>query len=391
MPEMRVAVLTSLFPSPQRPFEGVFAERRWRVMADRGHSVTVVQPLPYSPPLVVRGTRAALRKAPRQAWQNGMLVHRPRYLHVPGCPVWNARRFVGVGGRACRDLGPEVVVADYAWPAAAVVPRLHRTGVPGVVSARGSDLRIAGSHATLERLFIQALQASAGWCGVAEHLVREMDRMAERPGRGRLVPNGVDADLFQIRPRPAARSQLGLDPDSTVVLVVGHLIPRKDPLLALRTFASAAPSLADARLVFIGDGPLLSELRGEARQLGIDDRTSTPGVESPSRLAQWYAATDCLLLCSSWEGRPNVVLEALACGRPVLATHTDGSAELLHEHPAFLADDRDPGRLGQRLLRLLDDPPDPARLRDSVLPLTWQSSCDVLEECLRTAISGDRP
>jgi glycosyltransferase involved in cell wall biosynthesis len=386
---MRVAVLTSLYPTPRRPFEGIFAERRWRGMADRGHRVTVVQPLPFSPPVLSRGRRPDLQGIPRSTEQHGVEIRRPRYLHLPGLPAWNATAFAGAAGRPTRLAHPDVVVADYAWPAAAAVRSLTSSGFPCVICARGSDLRIADSHPKLRGRLAEALRAAVEWCGVGEHLLLFMSRIAGQPARGRLVPNGVDSATFTVRSKSDARPLRDLPPAARVVLVVGHLIPRKDPLLAVEIFAAARGRLGDARLVFIGEGPLEVEVSRLADELGVADHVVLPGPQPPHELATWYAAADCLLLCSTWEGRPNVVLESLACGRPVLATHSDGSAEVLEAFPQMIAESRDPGVLADRLTRLIDDPPSPETLRAAVVDLTWAASCERLEALLESAAAGD--
>ena len=93
-----------------------------------------------------------------------------------------------------------------------------------------------------------------------------------------------------------------------------------------------------------------------------------------------------LLLTSTREGRPNVVLEALASGRPVLATAAGGTAELLVDWTdRSLAETRDPGTLSRMLTALLDDPPPPAALRASVEPLSWSASLATLEGFLEEA------
>jgi len=326
---------------------------------------------------------------PRHTDRNGLRVHHPRYLHFPGKPLWNAHGFARAGAAGVRVIRPDVVVADYAWPAAAAVPRLAAAGIPGVVSARGSDLRIAEADGRLVRRLADALRVAPEWCAVGEHLLLLMNRIAGERGRGRLIPNGVDGELFTITPRPEARSQCGVNPGARVVLVVGHLIPRKDPLLALEVFAAARKRLGDGRLVFVGEGPLEADLRDAAERLGIAERVVLAGASPPHQLAAWYSAADCLLLCSTWEGRPNVALEALACGRPVLATINDGSAEVLRDQQRMLADTRQPGELADRLVGLIEDPPPPERLRSSVLHLTWSASCDLLERCLERAAGGE--
>jgi len=234
---MRVAVLTSLYPGPPRPFEGLFAERRWLGMKARGHDVAVTHPLPRTPGPFATGGWAEIRRMPRREVRQGIAIERPRYLHLPGRARWNASAFARVGLRSLlAGDRPDVVVADYAWPAAAIAPLLRRLSIPCVINGRGSDVLQVTGEAGLGGLLSSFLQAAGHWCAVSEDLVTVMDRLGQAPGRGVLVPNGVDLEAFTLGDRRAARDALGLPRERALVLVVGHLIPRKDPLLALDAF-----------------------------------------------------------------------------------------------------------------------------------------------------------
>jgi glycosyltransferase involved in cell wall biosynthesis len=205
---------------------------------------------------------------------------------------------------------------------------------------------------------------------------------------GVLVANGIDHALFHPRDRAATRRALGLElaDDQRLVLVCGHLIERKDPLLALETFARGGGPRD--RLVFLGRGPLVPALEAAIFARGLGQRVELRGEVPPESLALWYGAADALLLTSRREGRPNVVLEALASGRPVLATEAGGTAEVLGElAPRMLARTRDPGALGVALERLLAEPAHPQDCAAAVAHLTWDASLDALERCLAAAVA----
>ena len=99
----------------------------------------------------------------------------------------------------------------------------------------------------------------------------------------------------------------------------------------------------------------------------------------------WYRAANLLLLTSRREGRPNVVLEALSAGCPVLATSAGGTGELISD-PRMLASTRDPEQLGKMLRELLDTPPDSISLRSTVGHLSWAASIDALEGVLEAVV-----
>jgi glycosyltransferase involved in cell wall biosynthesis len=323
---------------------------------------------------------------PRHEVRQGIAIDRPRYLHLPGRARGNASAFARAGLRSLlAGDRPDVVVADYAWPAGAIAPLLGRHALPCVINGRGSDVLQVTGEAGLGEQLASYLKAAGHWCAVSDDLLSVMDRLGQAPGRGILVPNGVDLEAFRIGDPGAARDALGLPRDRALVLVVGHWIPRKDPLLALDAFLAGAPD--DALCAFVGRGPLEAELRARANDAGAGERVRLVGEVRPEELGSWYTAADLLLLTSRREGRPNVVLEALASGRPVLATEAGGTGELLGEfRQRCLSSRRDAEHLGAMLKDLLAHPPQAEELRASVAELSWDRSLDALEDCLRAAI-----
>ncbi len=386
---MRIEVLTSLYPSAARPVEGLFAERRWLGMRARGHEVRVTQPLPFASRWLPLARWRALACVPARETRSGIEIERPRYWHLPGRARANAAAFARAGLRALgRRPAPDAVVLDYAWPAAAAVPALRERRIPCVLSGRGSDVLEVAGEAGLADELAYALRVAGHWCAVSQDLLRVMDRLGNKPGHGVLVPSGIDPASFRPRARAEARAGLGLAAEGRLVLVCGHLIERKDPLLALEVFARGADERD--RLVFLGRGPLEGELDAAIRARALAQRVERRGEVAPEELVRWYAAADLLLLTSRREGRPNVVLEALASGRPVLATDAGGTAELLGECNALmLARTREPGALARQLAGLLATRFDPAALAASVAHLTWDASLNALEACLAAAVADD--
>ena len=391
---MKIAVLTSLYPSAVRPNEGIFAERRWLRIRDRGHEVAIVQPLPVAPPIWIgRPDWVEISRMAGIEDRSGLRVERPRYFHWPGRSRSNANAFAKCGLRRILELDarPDVIVADYAWPASAVAPLIEGTEIACVVSGRGSDVNEVAGEADLGKELARYLLSAGHWCGVSQNLVSRMDEIAGIAGRGVLVPNGIDMGLFRPRNREEARQELHMDQQVIIVLVVGNLVEAKDPLLACATFSVLRDLLeSPARQVFIGRGPLAANLRKEAKRRGVNEYIQLIGEVEPKELTTWYAAADLLLLCSRREGRPNVVLEALACGLPVLATDAGGTGELLAGLDGMLARTREPAQLAALAATLLSKPRDSHRLSSHVSGFSWDQSSATLEGILMRAVQAKR-
>jgi glycosyltransferase involved in cell wall biosynthesis len=162
-----------------------------------------------------------------------------------------------------------------------------------------------------------------------EYLRQRAIRMGINASKVINVLNGCDSNVFCLADRSAARVQLGIDDKAELVLFVGRLDPRKGIFELLEAFASLAKRRPNLRLAYIGDGPDGEQLRHKARNLAVEDRIILANACPSRKVAQWLAAANLLALPSYSEGCPNAVIEALSCGRPVVATEVGGIPELV--------------------------------------------------------------
>jgi glycosyltransferase involved in cell wall biosynthesis len=186
--------------------------------------------------------------------------------------------------------------------------------------------------------------------------------------------NGVDLTRFQPQPVAAARQRLGL-PAGPILLMVGHLVELKGHRLAIDALALLRRTHPEARLVIVGDGPERQRLERQAVECGLVSAMRFVGAVPNSDLAEWYSAADVLVLASSREGSPNVVLEALACGTPVAATRVGGVPEIVDD-PAVgsLTDERTAQALSDAIRRTLAAKTDRARIRAHAERFGWQQT-----------------
>ena len=215
-----------------------------------------------------------------------------------------------------------------------------------------------------------------------------VDRYGADPERIRAIPNGCDAALFHPGDRRAAREALGLPQDDEIVLEVGRLVPEKglrELLHATRRLAATRPGV---RVVFVGDGPMQAELAA-----ALIAEPALPlqlaGSQAPAQVAQWMVASDLVTLPSYSEGHPNVLVEALACGRPVVATPVGGIPEVVDAASGLLVPARDADALAEALAQALDRDWDEATLARRFSRDWQQVARETLLAC-EEAVAGTR-
>lgn len=382
---MKLLVFSSLFPNAVDPHHGIFVANRLALWRERhGGEAEVVAPVPLAPPLGPRRwTR--YRAIPDRETHRGLIVHHPRYPSPPGFGDGWRGQLMAAGVRrrllsVAKRFQPDVLDAHYAYPdgaaAAQLRPTLERAlgrRLPLLITCRGTDLNLLPGLPAVRRRIVTALGDADHVICVAEALTavaRELGLPAERVSTLR---NGVDTEAFSPGDRALARRRTGLPDSGKVLLCVGHLIERKGQHLLLAAYARVHPHDGPL-LVFVGGGEQRSSLEALADSLGLAERVRFVGAVPPETLGDWYRAADVMILASLREGWPNVVLEALACGTPVIATRIWGTPEILDGCPAGLLVSADVDGLAEGLARV--DDLDPGAARPWAERHTWDATVD---------------
>lgn len=376
---LRVLLFSSLFPSVARPRHGIFVETRLRhLLRDGGIDARVIAPVPWFPSqAAIFGRYARLAATPRRATREGGLsVSHPRYLMLPKLGVAlqpdSMARAAWGDVAAWRRSGwmPQLIDAHYFYPDGVAAALLaERLQLPFVVTARGSDINVLGQQPARARRIVWAAQRAAFVVAVSARLKEAMAAMGVDRRKIVVLRNGVDLDLFAPQPVPAARHRFGL-PAGRVAACVGNLLPEKGQALAIAALARMDQGL----LLIVGDGPLRHELQALAQQLGVDQRVRFIGTLPQSELRHLYSAIDALLLPSTREGWPNVVLEALACGTPVVASDVGAVADMLTEpHLGRIVGPREASAFAAALEAVWAAPPAREAIRRHAARFDWAS------------------
>ncbi|HLI21740.1 MAG TPA: glycosyltransferase family 4 protein [Stellaceae bacterium] len=327
----RIVTFTTLFPNAAAPSHGVFVENRLRHLIASGRAAArVVAPVPWFPSgAAMFGDYARFTKAPKREERHGLAIEHPRYPVVPKVGMTAAPLLLFLAAlpvlRRLHEVADfDLIDAHYFYPDGVAAALLGRAlGKPVVITARGTDINLIPRHRLPRRMIRWAGAQAAGMIAVSEALRRAMIAIGLPAHRIRTLRNGVDLTMFQPTERDATRRILGLN--GPTLLSVGHLIERKGHDRVI----GALPKLPGFSLLIAGEGPERSHLEAQASMLGVSERVRFLGAIPHAELARIYSAVDALVLASSREGWPNVLLEAMACGTPVVASNVWGAPELV--------------------------------------------------------------
>jgi glycosyltransferase involved in cell wall biosynthesis len=330
---MRILTLTNLFPNPYQPQRGVF-NRQQLLELVRTHQVHVISPLAWTDELRSRRRAGARISADRQTTCHGIPVDHPRYLFPPKC-------FRGSYGhcfeasvrptfeRVLKQFEPELLYAPWAYPDGWAAVRLgHAAGLPVVIKVHGSDVLLSGRYPGRLRRTLEALQAADAIISVSEDLRQRMIEVGIDSSRIETIYDGVNQALFCPGSREAARTLLGIPTTAQVVLFVGNLVSIKGVDILIDAFAQLACDSPDRICYLIGHGPLGGSLQRHIDRLQLSSQIRLLGERAHAELPDWYRAADLFVLPSHSEGVPCVVLEAAACGTPIVASDVGGIPEL---------------------------------------------------------------
>ena len=357
----RLAVVTSYFPIRAQPYRGHSAYQTLRRMTS-SMDIRVFCPFAAYPAFLRPRNFSYVRVDPSYSPSDVAA----EYFEYPALPLVS-RPFNGL---VCahsvlpylETFQPDLILSYYVYPEGyAAISAGKRLGVPVILGAIGSDInRIPDSISAF--LARKALREASFVLTVSEHLREQAIRLGASLERSRAVRNGCDTSVFRIADRSAARTALGIDAESEVVVFVGWIAPTK----GLRELVDAMKSLRVShprlQLFCIGEGAFQAEMEARAIHAGLRDRIRFLGRRSSLEVASWLAAANIFCLPSYAEGCPNSVIEALACGRPVVATNVGGIPELVNSESGILVAPQDSEALADALKQALSRRWDEARI-----------------------------
>ena len=346
---MQIGVIAPLYPTRKEPYRGAAIWNTLRALTAHA-SVSAYCVHPY--PKFVYRRSFRYHDEPVHALQYGVPAQMVNYFAVPWATrCWNAHAIHRRLMRTLRDAALDLLLCYWIHPEGYAAVRLARAlGIPVVLGARGSDLaKFHGNPVLRKQIRLALEQADAVLC-VSQDLARRAIALGAAGERVLTIPNGIDRTVFDCHGADAAREQLRIPSGCRLAVFVGWLSELKgisQLVQALGLLQRRDPGRW--RLAVIGEGYLRSAVQRQIARLGLNGQVFLLGPKRPAEVADWMKAADVLCLPSETEGCPNVVLEALSVGTPVLATAVGGVPDLVHDDCGILIQNRQPEEIAQAL------------------------------------------
>ena len=375
---LSILTYSSLYPNCVQQRHGIFVEQRLlHLLRDFPVTSRVVAPVPWFPFKGKRfGAYGTLAEVPARETRGGVDVYHPRYGVIPALswrfsPLLMAAGTIGLLRRLHAAQPFDLIDAHFVYPDGAAASLLGRAlGVPVAITARGSDLSLMPRYALPRRFIRQAGARADALITVCNALKDAWLELGVTEDKIHVLRNGVDLQKFSPVSGHELRERLGVGA-RRMLLSVGNLVELKGNHLTIAALAH----LPDIVLVLVGEGPEEASLRKLAQQHGVAARVVFVGTVPQLALREYYSAADALVLASSREGWANVLLEAMACGTPVIASKVWGTPEVVAAPAAgVLLDERSPLGIVRAYQALFANLPSRAETRAYAAGFSWDET-----------------
>lgn len=391
---MKVLVYTTLFPNHVKPNSAIFIKRRMFHFAKLPNcEIKVVAPIPYCPPWKVLGKRYQYSRIEKYEIMEGIEVFHPRYFLVPKMSMIFHGLFLflstfGFVKRIYKTFPFDLVDGHYIYPdgfASSLICKYMNS--PLILSARGSDINQFTHFKSIKPMIRYTLDGADHIISVCNTLKQEMIDLGIDKSKISVIPNGVDTKSFYPVDKKEARHKLQIADNNKIILSVGSLIKRKGFHFILDSLPRLIQNDSKIHLYIVGEGNYRSLLEKKIKNLNLDQYVTLVGEVANSELKFWYSMADVFCLASSREGWPNVIMESLSCGTPVVATRVYGAPDILTSSDVGILVDSTCESLYIGLRKALETPWDRTRICAHVKDRDWFKVADEVKAVFNTVLN----
>ncbi len=370
---MNVLMLTSSYPKFRGDTTAPFVESIATNIAAQGVAVHVVLPEHHE---LRRGAVEdgvhfhSYKYAPRKEWtlwgyaealRGDVKLKRGVYALAPFALASSFNTLMQLTAREKFD----VIHAHWVLPNAPVAALVARQrNIPLVISMHGSDVFMAEKNRVFGSTARWCFDRAAWLTACSDDLMQRALAIGAEENKTELIPYGADAKAFHVLPQDAARvrAELKLQRGEIMILAVGRMVHKKGFEFLIGAMPNILRDAPHARLVLVGYGDLRDELETQAHALGLNGHITFAGRVPRQEIPAYFAAADIVSVPSvrdeagNVDGLPNVVLEAMAAGKPIVASNIAGFPDVIeHEASGLLVEEKNSDALANAIVKLARD------------------------------------
>ncbi len=381
----KIVAFTNLFPRPWEPQRATFNRQQLEWLSQRVN-LEVLVPVSW-----LDWLKARHRGENTTQSVSSIQAKYFRYFYTPKVLRWSygctlCLSSLQILSRLIGQNRPDVIYTPWVYPdgfAMIVIGRLLK--IPVVTMVQGSDINVFPAMFGVRPQIVWTLKHAAKVIAVSQDLANKCIALGSAPMDTHVIYNGVDRLSFKPLDQTGCRTQLGLDLQPKIVLYVGNILNSKGCLDLVESFALLKRQRADALLIYVGKGDACeAEIIAYANNVGMGSSVKFVGTQPLETIATWMGAADVVSLPSYNEGVPNVLMEAMACGKPIVATNVGGIPEVVPTFAGILVEAGNVAAIAEALLKVLETSWDKDKIVQHIAPFTWENNIVELQALLES-------
>lgn len=379
---MKILLVTNLFPTPIDPERGIFTLQLVKHL-NNYCNVTVVCPLPWFPNWKILKKHEKwfqYSQVPSKYIIDDIEVYSPKYPLLPKISENIHDKLMAIGLTSCiKNLHNifhfDAVNSQWLYPDSVAIDRVIKAlNIAHIPTGLGCDVNLDIYDKSKGKKILEMLNNAQAITVVSNNLKNELIKNNIPNDKITVIPNGIDIEKFKVLDKKSCRKSLHLDNDMPIILYVGRLSEEKSVSTLIDAAFKLIKSGTNIKVYLVGDGPLYEQLLNKVKELKIIDNIIFVGKVDHDDISTWMGATDYFCLPSLREGCPNVILESLGSGRPVVASKVGAIPDIVTSDSGVLFTPKDIDGLVSALKYALSKNWDSNKISSSVQSLSWDEA-----------------
>ncbi|KKH16921.1 glycosyltransferase family 4 protein [Methanosarcina mazei] len=363
-----ILIVSHLIPNNIEQNSGTFVFDQV-MMLSKFTTIKVIAPVVWFPFSKFTKKWGKLRNVKRKRSYGNLEVYYPRYLAIPNrvsATLASFLYFISVFMEALnikRRFKFDIIHAHFAYPDGASSVLLSQIfKKPVILTVHGSDINEFPKRKALRHLIVYTLNHVSHVIAVSESLKQNIIKLGIDESKITVIPNGYDPTMFKIIDKEKCRIKLNIPQNKKIILFIGNLVDVKGINYLIEAMAKIREHDNEILLIIIGEGDRKDKFKLLTQNYNLETYIKFVGPQKHDEIPLWFNACDLFVLPSVNEGFGIVLIEAAACGKPVVASNVGGIPEASNPIARKLVPPKDPDALAISILEMLSSNFDPAKI-----------------------------